>query len=327
MKTSFTSLVGIELPLQNAPMGGVATPPMAAAVARAGGLGMIPGQMIAPGVLAGILDLQPRDVPGAFGVGFLVPFVDRAAVEAAASRVRVVDFFFGEPDAGLIDIVHRGGALASWQAGSLAEAKAAERAGADFVVVQGVEAGGRQRGASGTLGLVREAVREVSIPVIAAGGIGTRDDVARAIEAGASGVRIGTRLAAAEESGAHPVFVEELLKSVTGDTVVTTKFAANWPAAPESRVLRSSLEAAESFEGETIGQVTLPGGQVAPVPRFGVAPPLKNATGFLHGMAMYAGTGVGSVTRVQPAAAIVAELTADLESTVETMRLVAAAGG
>ena len=327
MQTSFTRLAGIELPLQNAPMGGVATPPMAAAVARAGGLGMIPGQAVAPCVLAGILDVQPRDVPGAFGVGFLVPFVDKAAVEVAASRVRVVDFFFGDPDRELINIAHGGGALASWQVGSAAEAKAAERAGADFVVVQGVEAAGRLRGSAGTLALVRQVVREIRIPVVAAGGIATRDEEARAIEAGASGVRIGTRLAAAEESGAHAVFIEELLRSSAGDTLVTTKFAADWPASPESRVLRSALAAAESFEGETIGQVAIPGGQVMPVPRFGVVPPIKSATGFLHGMAMYAGTGVGAVTRVQPASEIVAELTADLESTVETIRLVAAVGG
>ena len=327
LKTSFTTLIGIELPLQNSPMGGVATPLLAAAVARAGGLGMIPGQMIPPAVLAGILDQQPRDLPGAFGVGFLVPFTDKAAVEVAASRVRVIDFFFGDPDRELVAIAHRGGALASWQVGSVAEAKAAEVAGVDFVVVQGSEAGGRQRATGSLLGLIRQVVREVSLPVVAAGGIGTRDDAARALEAGASGFRIGTRFVAAEESGAHSVFVDQLIASTSADTVVTSRFAANWPASPESRVLRRSLEAAESFVGEIVAHVTVPGGQVIPVPRFGLVPPLKNATGFLHGMPMYAGTGVDSVTRVQPAADIIAELTADLDSTLETMRLVTAVGG
>ena len=76
---------------------------------------------------------------GPFGVNFLMPFLDDpVCVELAASRARVVDFFYGSPDARLIEMVHRSGALASWQVGSRAEALAAAAAGSDFIIIQGV---------------------------------------------------------------------------------------------------------------------------------------------------------------------------------------------
>src|SRR5262249_31514129 len=127
-------------------MGGVAMPPLVLAVAEAGGLGMPGGVMLPPPVLAGMLDDLAARTRGAFGVSFLMPFLDRDAVPVAASRARVVEFFHGEPEAALVDAVHAGGALACWQVGSLAEAVAAARVGCDLIVAQGPEAGGHVRG-------------------------------------------------------------------------------------------------------------------------------------------------------------------------------------
>ena len=97
----FTELVGCRLPLQLAALGGgIGTAELAAAVTDAGGLGMVGAR---PGVLDG-LAADP------VGIGFLVPFLtDRAAVQDAARRVRVVEFFFGDPDDELVELVHRGG--------------------------------------------------------------------------------------------------------------------------------------------------------------------------------------------------------------------------
>lgn len=313
MHTAFTELVGIEIPVQSSPMGGIATPQLAAAVAKAGGLGMIPGQEVPPGVLAAMLDTRPLAVPGAYGVGFLVPYLDRAALAAAASRVSVIDFFFGEPERELVDEVHSYGALASWQAGSLREAAAAERAGCDFVVVQGNEAGGRMRANAPLAELLPLVVANVRIPVVAGGGIGTGEDAAWALRLGAAGVRIGTILAVAEESAAHPAFRAGLVAAAPDETVITGKFAADWPAAPQARVLRSALEAAERFEGAVVAQVTAPGGAVVPVPRFAITPPTSSARGTVEAMAAYAGRSVGAITAVRPAAAILREFRASLE--------------
>src|SRR5215470_2325458 len=70
------------------------------------------------------------------------------AVADAAGRVRIVDFFWADPDPALVEVAHRGGALACWQVGSLDEALAAVEAGCDVLVVQGTEAGGHIRGHS-----------------------------------------------------------------------------------------------------------------------------------------------------------------------------------
>src|SRR5689334_590367 len=138
METAFTRLVGCQLPIQLAVMGGgVGTPALAAAVSAAGGLGMLSSAFFAP--LAEQLDA----VEGPVGVGFFAfDLPNRAAdLELAASRARVVDVFWGDPDAEVVKRIHAGGALAFWQVGSLAEAKAAADAGCDVVVAQGVEAG------------------------------------------------------------------------------------------------------------------------------------------------------------------------------------------
>jgi NAD(P)H-dependent flavin oxidoreductase YrpB (nitropropane dioxygenase family) len=80
-----------------------------------------------------------------------MPFVtaDMSLIEMAASRARVVEFFYGEPDRELVAMARAGGALCSWQVGSVAEAQAAEQAGCDFIIIQGVEAGGHVRGSAG----------------------------------------------------------------------------------------------------------------------------------------------------------------------------------
>jgi NAD(P)H-dependent flavin oxidoreductase YrpB (nitropropane dioxygenase family) len=77
---------------------------------------------------------------------FLVPFLDLEGVEVAAREARVVEFFYGDPDPDLVRRVHAGSALACWQVGSVAEARAAADAGCYLVVAQGTEAGGHQRG-------------------------------------------------------------------------------------------------------------------------------------------------------------------------------------
>src|SRR5262249_649729 len=102
-------------------MGGIAMPPLVLAVAEAGGLGMVGAPMIPPPVLAEMLEALATRTRGAFGVSFLMPFLDRDAVAVAATRARVVEFFHAEPDVTLIETVHAGGALACWQVGSVEE--------------------------------------------------------------------------------------------------------------------------------------------------------------------------------------------------------------
>src|SRR4051794_29092170 len=107
-----------------------------------------------------------------------MPFIDHACVEAAASRARVVEFFYGEPDPKLVQKVHAGGALAAWQIGSVKEAQQAQDAGCDFIIAQGIEAGGHVRGKIGLFPLLELVLDKVTVPVIASGGIGTARSMA-----------------------------------------------------------------------------------------------------------------------------------------------------
>jgi NAD(P)H-dependent flavin oxidoreductase YrpB (nitropropane dioxygenase family) len=235
-----------------------------------------------------------------------MPFLDRDAVAVASTRARVAEFFYAEPDATLVDIVHTRGALACWQVGSVEEAVAATRAGCDFVIAQGTEAGGHVRGCVGLLPLLSAVLDAVGVPVVAAGGIGTARTMAAALAAGADAVRVGTRFVAAVESNAHPDYVAALIDAGTADTVLTQRFSVMWPDAPH-RVLRSALAAAEACADDVVGEMEV-GGVRGPLPRFAVPCPTRSTTGTIAAMALYAGESVGAVRGITPAADIVHEL-------------------
>jgi nitronate monooxygenase len=295
-------------------MGGVTTPGLVAAVTGAGGVGMLPAQMLPAGELAALLDGLAARAAGPFGVTFLLPFFDDpACVEVAAARARLVDFFYGDPRPGLVARVHAGGALASWQVGSAAEAVAAAEAGCDLVAVQGVEGGGRIRGRVALLPLLAEVLDAVDLPVVAGGGIASARGVAAVLAAGAAAARVGTLPLATEEAGAHPRYVAALLAARAEDAVLTDRFSVMWPNGPEPhRTLRQTLDAAEAFQGEVVGETRM-GAATLPVPRFGVPCPNRDTTGEVDAMVHYAGQSAGLVRQVRPAAEVVADLAAGAE--------------
>jgi nitronate monooxygenase len=306
LATAFTELVGCRVPIQQAGMGGVATPALAAAVADAGGLGMVNMVFMPAPEVAAALDALASQTTGRVGMNILMPFLDHDVVEVAASRVRVVEFFYADPDADLVRRVHGGGALAAWQVGSLTEARAAVAAGCDFVIAQGTEAGGHVRGQVSLLPLLDSVLDAVDVPVVAAGGIATARGVAAALAAGAAGVRLGTRFVATTEANAHPSYVAALLRASASDTVLTTAFSGMWPDAPH-RVLRSCVDAAEAVSGDIVGEMSF-GATRMPIPKLAVPSPGRDTTGEIAAMALYAGQSVGAVTEVMPAGDVVREL-------------------
>jgi nitronate monooxygenase len=311
LTTKFTELVGCSVPLQQAGMGGVTTPELAAAVSNAGGLGMLGLAGYPPDGVAQACAIVADATNGPFGANFLMPFVDRPAVEVAAEAARLVEFFYADPDRALVELVHRRGALACWQVGSADEARAAVDAGCDLVVAQGVEAGGHVRGTIALLPLLDAVLEIVEVPVVASGGIGTARAMAAALAAGADAVRVGTRFVATPEANTHPAYADALVAAGPGDTVLTTTFSAGWPDAPH-RVLKSCVDAAVAVTGDVVGELEL-GGERMSVERFSTSPPTAETTGTIGAMALYAGQSVGAVTRVQPAADVVAELAGGAE--------------
>jgi nitronate monooxygenase len=296
--SSFTVLVGCRLPVQLAALGsfGVGSAP---AVTNAGGLGTV----VATRFDAAQCDEVFGSLPKPVAANFTRPTDDnKEAIAAAAQHARVVEFFWAEPRPGLVSVVHEAGALASWQCGSVAEARAAIEAGCDYVTLQGTEAGGHVRGTTRVRDLVSAGAEVLEVPIVAAGGISTAAAVAELIELGAAGVRVGTRFVTAEETRAHPRYVELLLAASAGDTTMTEEFEVGWPEAPH-RVLRASVDAARAFRGDITGHR----GDFE-ISRWSPLAPNENTTGEIDAMALYAGMGVGDVTRVEPAADIVADL-------------------
>ena len=314
METAFTLLVGVQHPLQQAVMGGVSGPELAGAVAHAGALGML-CEFDDEAASARMTRALKLGVGGAIGMGFFGQWIDRdlGTFEMASDRLRVVEIFWSAPDAALVSRARRSGAaLVGWQVGSLDEALEAVDAGCDFVVAQGREAGGHVRGTLPRQELLELVLSRVSVPVITTGGIATAGDVRAAIAEGAAAVRVGTRFVATDESNAHPEYVQALLAATSGDqTILTTAFGVGWPDAPH-RVLASAVVAAEQLDGDVVGQVSGPDGP-SPVSRFSVVTPSINTVGHIDAMALYAGTGVGAVTVVLPAAEVVVNLVSQLD--------------
>jgi NAD(P)H-dependent flavin oxidoreductase YrpB (nitropropane dioxygenase family) len=319
IRTRFTELVGCEVPIQQAAFGSLSVE-LVAAVSGAGGLGMIGAPLVSPEALSAAFDRIRAGTDAPVGVNFVAPFFDLTrdapTLEVAIERGALVEFFYGNPDRDLVNRIHAGGSLASWQVGSVNAAVAAARAGCDLVVVQGHEAGGHLAGTQALLPLLCEVLDLVNIPVLAAGGITTPRALAAALAAGAAGARIGTALVAAEEADFHPDYKRAIVTASSADAVYSDAFAAFWPDAPH-RVLRSAIDAVQALDLPTVGVMEI-GGQRIDVPRAAGAAPVASATGHIEAMALFAGQGVGTVTEVRPAATIIRELATGAKNLLRT---------
>ena len=218
----------LEHPILGAGLGGgLSRARLTVALAEAGGLGQL--GMMPPARIRGELAVHRARSDRPVGMNLLLPFARRAHWQVARQADLVVTFW-GTP---------RRATSRTWlhQCGSVQEAKAAADAGADGVIVQGVESGGHVRGVTPALELLERTRDAMSpgFPIWLAGGVADRADVEAALAAGAEGVVVGTRFLLSEESDAHPGYKRRLLDART--TVLTELFGAGWPA--PHRVVRN----------------------------------------------------------------------------------------
>jgi NAD(P)H-dependent flavin oxidoreductase YrpB (nitropropane dioxygenase family) len=317
--TPFARRLGVEIPIFSAPMGGgTAGPELTAAVSNAGGCGLLGlGGVPAPAV-PGLIAATRAATKRPFGAGLLLPLLDPAALEAClAADLACLVLFWGDVGP-FVERAHERGTCVVAQVGSLAEAAAAARAGADAVIAQGVEAGGHVRGTTALSALLPTAARALRpLPVLAAGGIATGAGVAAALAAGAQGVVLGTRFLASPEAWATDEYKRRILSAKPEDTVCTTLFDVGWPDAPH-RVIRNRAVAeweaagspapgARPEEGSVIGRIRL-GAELRDVPRYSLVSPLASFEGDHELAALYAGQSCGLVDEMKPAARIVRDL-------------------
>ncbi len=309
LTTQFTEMLGCTAPIMQAPMGTVSSPDLVVAVAEAGGVGSFTALGMPAKVVAEVAAMLQSRTDGVIAANFLTADVDRDALDAAARTLKLVDFFWSEPDPALVEFVHQRGAKASWQVGSFDDAIAAERAGCDIVAVQGVEAGGHVRGADPLLPLLSRVLDVVAVPVLAAGGIADARSFAAVLAAGAAGARVGSRFIATAESGAHPRYKDAVVAATFGSTEITDQFAVCPLCAtlPRVRVLSDCVRAVERVNTAVVGTIEL-GGHTIELAKGHGLPPAATAAGDIDAMAMYAGESVALIHDLRPAAAVVDEL-------------------
>nr|WP_240431233.1 nitronate monooxygenase [Mycobacterium kyogaense] len=207
----------------------MAPPALAAAVARAGGLGTI--GMCAPAKLTAAIDRVREEAPDrAVAVNLLMPFANPSHVAVCVRRrIDVAVIAFGG-DAALVEHLQAAGIGVFVLAGTEAQARTAlDGWGADGLVAQGGEAGGHLAGRTPAhTFLVTALAMAGSRPVVLAGGIADGADTRAAMNAGAAGVVAGTRFLLTHESGAHAAYQQRLLSAER--TIATTLFGLSWPS-------------------------------------------------------------------------------------------------
>lgn len=221
MKTRITQLLNIEYPIVQGGMAWVADYHLASAVSEAGGLGII-GAANAPAswVKEQIHLLREKtSKPFAVNIMLMSPFADEIAHLIVEEKVGIVTTGAGTPEK-YMDMWKKAGVKVIPVAASVAFAKRMERAGADAVVVEGTEAGGHI-GELTTMVLLPQVADAVSIPVIAAGGIGDGRGMAAAFVLGASAVQVGTRFVVTHEANVHQAYKDAIIKSKDIDSKVT----------------------------------------------------------------------------------------------------------
>ena len=304
---SLRELLGVELPIVQAPMAGVQASALAIAVSNAGGLGSLPCALLSPEAMRRELQAIREQTDRPFNVNFFChtqPAADpvrdtvwratlsryyeefglgidtipadagRAAFDEAALEIvsefkpPVVSFHFGLPPTLLLARVKAWGAKILSSATTVEEARWLDLRGVDAIIAQGVEAGGH-RGMflsddlttqTGTMVLVPQIVREVSVPVIAAGGIADARGVAAALALGASGVQIGTAYLLCPEATTSAVHRAALMQPSARKTALTNVFTGRPARGIVNRLMRElgpMSDAAPAFPRATSAVVPL----------------------------------------------------------------------
>ncbi|AXF24967.1 2-nitropropane dioxygenase [Burkholderia pyrrocinia] len=314
-------LLGCTWPIVLAGMGGVARAELASAVSAAGGFGFL-GMVREPVALIRREVQQVRaatDRP--FGTNLIPastpPDLLDAQLDACIElRVPVVALFWDVMPA-VVRRLRDAGVCVVHQVGSLDDARAAEAAGAQALIVQGHEAGGHVRGDRSLAALLPDVIGAARVPVLAAGGIVDGAGVAAAMALGAQGAMIGTAFIATHESFAHAYHKQRIVDAHEGDTLLTDIFHINWPRGAKVRVLPSSVTRGE--RGDPFGpeRIAIGDEEGRPIYLFSTDSPLRTMTGDFEAMALYAGTGAGRIGAVEPAGDVLRRIALDAAAIVE----------
>jgi enoyl-[acyl-carrier protein] reductase II len=282
-----TRMLGVDIPIANAPMGGVVSPALVSAVAEAGGIGLLPGSMgsaYARDFFRAMSETTNRPFGANIPVGFSEPGVVDTLLELGVRFVTTstgpVPAFTSRLQAAGVPVLH--------VVTSLDDARRAADAGVDGLIVEGAEGAGL-RGEVAMMVLLPLITSQLDLPVIAAGGISDGATMAAAFALGAEGVQMGTRMIASAESAVHDNFKQAVVSATETDTLLIDRHQRK-----PVRVLRTESTAPYEFATEGDAFRTL----VSGVPRL-------YAEGEMQGGFACVGQTAGRIDEILPVAEII----------------------
>ncbi|KAF8387621.1 hypothetical protein HHK36_026274 [Tetracentron sinense] len=321
----FGGIFGFDNGIVLAPMGpDVAGPELVAAVANAGGIGLLASPVDSYDLTVKAIKETRKLTSKPFGAGILLEFKNTQTIKAIFDeKLACMQVYWGDFSKEMVDEAHKHGVKIMHQAslnppfiiGSLKDAEKAISAGVDCIIVQGVEAGGHVIGNVGLIALLPRVVDLVGgrdIKVVAAGSITDPRGYVAALALGADGICMGTRFLASKESYANEYYKQQLLHYTEADTdytdlyhraiwrgpvrCINTPFHQQWKNAPDS---------VENNEDQPIIGYSIIHEQKTILRRLAGQVANPTTTGELENMVMYAGQGVGLVKEILPAGEII----------------------
>lgn len=310
-RTELTERLGIQYPIIQAGMGGVAMADLVAAVSNAGGLGILGAAMLTPDALREEIRKVKKLTDKPFGVDLLLaqgwPGQEEMIQVMIEEAVPVFASGLGNP-APYAGAMHAAGMTIMAVVGTVRHARRVVEGGTDVVVAQGTEGGGHT-GRIATMALVPQVVDAVApTPVVAAGGIADGRGLVAALALGACGVWVGTRFVATREALGHDNYKRKIVEANEEATIVTRAFTGK-----DCRVIRNAY--AEQWEDRK--------NEIKPFPLQMMVDGEKMEAAIGRGNTdfgiMPAGQISGAIHEVQPAAEVAREMIEEADEVLERL--------
>lgn len=241
-KNRICELLGIEYPIIQGAMAWISDGNLAGHVSKAGGLGIIAGGGMPPEILRAEIKKAKAITEKPFGVNLMLMMESVAEqIDVCIEEgVKVVTTGAGNPGV-YMEKLKSAGIKVIPVVASVALAKRMEKIGADAVVAEGLEAGGHI-GEISTMALATQVAREVSIPVIVAGGIASGEQFLAALSLGGEAIQVGTIFIVAHECNAHENYKKSILKAKDRSTVSTGNYTGHPVRVINNKFAKAILE-------------------------------------------------------------------------------------
>lgn len=298
-----------------APVGSCCTPELVTTVSNAGGLGAFAFTWKSCAEIRQLIRQTKQLTSNTFQANFVLQFpVEEQLNEAIKENIPLVTFSWGIPPMRFVEKLRDHHIPFGIQVVEPSQLPQVLEISPNFIILQGVEAGGHVQSKTPLLELFRSISSSVkSIPIVVAGGVSSPKEAQKYAQMGADGIVLGTQFVSSIESGAHPTYKQMITKAKQQDLVLTKCFEIGWENASHRIIRNSTYKKWEDAGFPSLG--SRPDERISPTTnihgiaeqRYSDNPPLITHVGNIEEMCLYAGMGVEHITRVRSASDIVKE--------------------